>query len=160
MENALQNLSPTGWAGSSVPGYPSCHKINPSVTCGSVTFCLNVAGPKRDSSWAENRRLGKHMTRRLQKAITSILFPAVLFHALPVCSLSFSLILCVLLLHSSVSSLLYPQPALWPALPLLPGVHQSLCWFQRSKLLHRYYPPHTRLGTQVHATLLHIYNYI
>ena len=36
-----------------------------------------------------------------------------------------------------------PPPSL--ALPLLHGVHQSLCWFRRLKLLDRWYPPHTWL---------------
>ena len=56
-----------------------------------------------------------------------------------------------LLLSCSVlaAPFLYPQPPSRLALPLLHGVHQSLCWFRRLKLLDRWYPPHTRLDTQM-----------
>ena len=45
----------------------SCHEIHLQcdLRCCDC-FCLNVAGPKRDSSRAEIRRLGKHTTRWLQ----------------------------------------------------------------------------------------------
>ena len=46
---------------------PHCHETHPQcdLRCCDC-FCLNVAGPKRDSSRAEIRRLGKHTTRWLQ----------------------------------------------------------------------------------------------
>ena len=79
---------------------------------------------------------------------SSVLFPPALFLSPWLCLL-FSLVLLA-------APFLYLQSRSRLALPLMPGVHQSLCWFRRLKLLHRWYPPHTRLGTQV--LLRYIYN--